>query len=66
MGTKIAVIQKPPVLLHRERTIANAVESIDEAAQEGATLLVFSRGLHTRLPDLDLAAQARRRYGPIE
>jgi nitrilase len=41
MGTKVAVIQKPPVLLDREKTIASAVESIDEAAQEGATLLVF-------------------------
>lgn len=41
MPTKVAVIQKPPVLLHREATIEQALASIDEAAAEGATLLVF-------------------------
>lgn len=41
MSTKIAVIQKPPVLLDRTQTIENALESIDEAASEGASLLVF-------------------------
>ena len=41
MGTKVAVIQKPPVLLDREKTIARAVESIEESAREGASLLVF-------------------------
>jgi nitrilase len=41
MPTKIAVIQKPPVLLDRDRTIARAVGSINEAAGAGATLLVF-------------------------
>jgi nitrilase len=41
MATKVAVIQKPPVLLDREKTIAGAVESVDEAARQGATLLVF-------------------------
>ena len=41
MPTKIAVIQKPPVLLDRDATISSALESIDEAAGEGATLLVF-------------------------
>tara|TARA_R110001599_G_C12244342_1_gene659023 strand:+ start:1889 stop:2827 length:939 start_codon:yes stop_codon:yes gene_type:complete len=41
MTTKIAVIQKPPVLLDRDKTIARAVESIDEAAGAGAALLVF-------------------------
>ena len=41
MTTKVAVIQKPPVLLDRDRTIARAVESIDEAARAGAALLVF-------------------------
>ncbi len=38
---KVAVIQKPPVLLGRDATIARAVHSIEEAAREGATLLVF-------------------------
>jgi len=41
MTTKVAVIQKPPVLLDRDKTIARAVESIDEAAHAGAALLVF-------------------------
>lgn len=38
---KAAVIQKPPVLLDREATIARTVESIEEAVREGASLLVF-------------------------
>jgi nitrilase len=41
MSAKVAVIQKPPVLLERDKTIARAVELIDEAAEAGATLLVF-------------------------
>jgi len=41
MPTKVAVIQKPPVLLDRDKTIAQAVASIKEAAGAGATLLVF-------------------------
>lgn len=38
---KAAVIQKPPVLLDREATVAKTVESIEEAVREGASLLVF-------------------------
>src|SRR4051812_9904335 len=38
---KVAVIQKPPVLLDRAKTIEAALASIDEAARNGATLLVF-------------------------
>ena len=41
MPTKITVIQKPPVLLDRDQTIAQAVASINEAAGAGASLLVF-------------------------
>ena len=41
MPTKVAVIQKPPVLLDRDKTIVRALASIDEAAREGATLLIF-------------------------
>lgn len=41
MVTKIAVIQKPPVMLQRDATLERMLDSIDEAAQEGATLLVF-------------------------
>lgn len=41
MSAKIAMIQKPPVLLDRDATIGKAIEAIDEAADAGATLLVF-------------------------
>ena len=40
MPAKIAVIQKPPVLLDRDGTIGKAIEAIDEAADAGASLLV--------------------------
>jgi nitrilase len=41
MTTIVAVIQKPPALLDRAQTIARVVKSIDEAADAGASLLVF-------------------------
>lgn len=41
MPSKVAVIQKPPVLLDRAATIAQALADIDEAAAQGASLLVF-------------------------
>jgi nitrilase len=41
MSTKVAVIQKPPVLLDREQTIDSTLQSIDEAVRNGASLLVF-------------------------
>lgn len=41
MTTKIAVIQKPPVLLDRNKTIERVLADIDEAVGEGASLLVF-------------------------
>jgi nitrilase len=41
MSPNVAVIQTPPVLLHRDRTIAKALLSIDEAVKEGASLIVF-------------------------
>ena len=41
MPTKVAVIQKPPVLLDRAATIAQALADIDEAAAQGASLMVF-------------------------
>lgn len=41
MAEKIAVVQKPPVLLDREATIALAVEALEEAAGSGARLVVF-------------------------
>ena len=41
MSTKVAVIQKPPVLLNKQATIDRALDSIEEAVGEGAELLVF-------------------------
>ena len=38
MPARIAVIQKPPVLLDRDGTIAKAIEAIDEAADAGASI----------------------------
>ena len=43
MSARIAVIQKPPVLLDRDGTIGRAIEAIDEAADAGASLLVFPK-----------------------
>lgn len=39
--TKVAVVQSPPVLLDREKTMVRILASLAEAAREGATLLVF-------------------------
>ncbi|MBT8081134.1 MAG: carbon-nitrogen hydrolase family protein [Gammaproteobacteria bacterium] len=41
MSNKVAVIQKPPVLLNKPDTIDRALDSIDEAVAQGADLLVF-------------------------
>lgn len=38
---KAAVIQKPPILLDREKTVDRALQAIHESASEGASLLVF-------------------------
>lgn len=38
---RVAVIQKPPAYLDRERTIAQAVADVREAARGGAQLVVF-------------------------
>jgi len=38
---RLAVIQRPPSVLNREKTIADAVESIAKAAAGGAKLIVF-------------------------
>ena len=39
--TKVAIIQRPPVLLDRSATIARAVQSVAEAAATGASLIVL-------------------------
>jgi len=41
MSNKIAVIQRPPVLLDLPATLERAVQSIRDAAQAGARLVVF-------------------------
>ena len=41
MNHRIAIIQRPPVLLDLEATLAQAVASIDEVAATGAELAVF-------------------------
>lgn len=41
MSAKVAVIQKPPVLLNRNQTIEKAVALIGEAVKEGASLVIF-------------------------
>jgi nitrilase len=41
MPTKVAVVQTPPVLLHRDLTIARVLASIEEASAAGASLIVF-------------------------
>jgi nitrilase len=38
---RVAVVQKPPVLLDRARTLSGAVASVAEAAAGGAKLVVF-------------------------
>jgi nitrilase len=38
---RVAVVQRPPVFLDRARTLEQAVESLGEAAREGAQLVVF-------------------------
>jgi nitrilase len=39
--SKVAIIQRAPTYLHRDRTLSTAVESIAEAAADGARLVVF-------------------------
>ena len=39
--TKVAIVQRPPVLLDRAATLAKAVQWVAEAAREDASLIVF-------------------------
>jgi len=39
---RVAVVQRPPVFLDRARTLEQGVESVGEAARQGAQLVVFS------------------------
>lgn len=68
---KVAVVQKPPILLHREATLQQVVLSITEAARQGASLIVFPEAYVPgypawiwRLrpgPDMPLAAELHAR-----
>ena len=40
--TKLAIVQKSPVFLDKEKTIAKAVESVGAAAANNATLVIFT------------------------
>ncbi len=40
--TKLAIVQKAPVFLDKERTITRAVSLVAEAAQSGAELVIFT------------------------
>ncbi len=40
-STKVAVVQRPPVLLDRSATMAVAVDAVAEVAAAGASLVVF-------------------------
>jgi len=39
---KLAIVQKAPVFLNKEETIASAVNSVNEAASKGAELIIFT------------------------
>jgi len=39
---KLAIIQKAPVFMDKKRTIADAVSSVEEAAANGAELIIFT------------------------
>src|SRR5215471_1516876 len=60
---RIAILQAPPVLLDRRRTLERAVEHIGRAGAEGAQLVVFSETYVPGYPDwlwrLRPAADAR-------
>ena len=66
MTVKVAVVQKPPVLLDLAATMARALESLAEAAAAGSKLVIFPEAYRPRLPGVDLAAAARRRHGLTE
>ena len=48
---KVAVAQKPPVLLNLQASIASAIETIEEAAAQGAKLVMFSETFLPGYPD---------------
>lgn len=56
--SQVAVIQKAPVVLNRDATIARAIKIVDQVASRGAELIVFTEA-HSRLPGVDTAPAPR-------
>lgn len=48
--TKIAIVQKASVILNKNETIASAAEEIDQAAAQGAKLVVFTEAFIAGYP----------------
>ena len=61
MANKVAVVQKPPVMLDRAATIALVVKTIGEVAKEGAALAVFPEAYVPGYPAWVWRLQRRRR-----
>ena len=40
--TQLAIVQKPPVFLDKQKTIESAVAMVEEAANHGAELVAFT------------------------
>lgn len=49
--TNVAIVQRPPALLDRDGTIGLALEYLDEAADNGAQLVVFPEAFVPGYPD---------------
>jgi nitrilase len=47
---KVAITQKPPVLLNLLAPIAGAIDTIEEAAAQGAKLVIFSEAFLAGYP----------------
>ena len=60
---RIAVVQRPPVLLNRSRTIADAVAAIREVAANGVRLVVFPEAYIPGVSGVDLETAPGRGYG---
>lgn len=48
--TKLAIVQKAPAILDKQKSIEIAVASVEEAAEEGAELVVFSESFIAGYP----------------
>lgn len=48
--TKLAVVQKAPVFLDREQTVALAAATVEEAVEQGAELIVFTEAFIAGYP----------------